>query len=72
MIDSFCVTVIMYPAKVTRQARPPPCPLTNHSDRSLRGMLRVTLQLAVGVFQHPVLELKVCMHSYAGLEYQGL
>ena len=32
-------------------------------------MLRVTLQLAEGVFQHPVVEPKVCMRSYAGPEY---
>ena len=63
MIDSFCVRVIMYPAKVTRQASTPPCPLTNHSDGSLGGMLRVTLRLAEIVFQHPVLEMKVCMRS---------
>ena len=72
MIDFFCVRVVMYPAKVTRQASTPPCPLTNHSDGSLGGRLRGTEQLAELVFQHPVLELKVCMLSYAGPEYQGM
>ena len=72
MIDSFCVGVVMYPAKVTAHASTPPCPLTNHSDGSLGGMLRVALQLAEGVFQHPVLELKACISSYAGPEYQGM
>ena len=62
----------MYPAKLTRQASTPPCPLSNHSDESLGGMLRVTLQLAELVFQHLVLELKVGMRSYAGPEYQGM
>ena len=72
MIDSFCVRVVMYPAKVTRQASTPSCPLTNDPDGSLGGMLRVTLQLDEGVFQHPGLELKVCMRSYAGPEHQGM
>ena len=71
-IDSFCVRVVIYPAKVTRQVSTPPCPLTNQSDGSLGGMLRATLQLAEGVFQHPVFELKICMRSYAGPEYQGM
>ena len=72
MIDSFCVRVVIYPATVTRQASTPPCTPINHSDGSLGGMLRVTLQLAEGVFQHPVVELKVCMRSYTCREYQGM
>ena len=72
MIDSFCVRVVMYPAKVTGHASTPPCPLTNHSIGSQGGMLRVTLQLAEGLFQHPVFELKVCIWSSAGTEYQGM
>ena len=72
MIHSFCVRVVISPTMVTRQACTPSCPLTNHYDGSLGGMLRVTLQLAELVFQHPVLEFKVCMRSYAGPEYQGM
>ena len=72
MSDSFCVRVLMYPAKFTGHASTLPCPITNHSEGRLGGMLRVALQLPEEGFQHPVLELKVCILPYAGPEYQGM